>query len=78
MKKVNYPSPKGKGLPPMTHERIWFMKPEYSEKKIVICKGMVDEKDGDVVVFVDDKVHSVKELFADKLGQEVEIKFTEV
>ena len=54
------------------------MKPEYSEKKIVICKGMVDEKDGDVVVFVDDKVHSVKELFADKLGQEVEIKFTEV
>lgn len=55
------------------------MKPEYSEKKIVICKGMVDEKDGDVVVFVDDKVHSVKDLFAaDKLGQEVEIKFTEV
>lgn len=54
------------------------MKPEYSEKKIVICKGMVDEKDDDVVIFVDDKVHSVKDLFADKLGQEVEIKFTEV
>ena len=55
------------------------MKPEYSEKKITTCKGVVDKNDdGSVVVFVDDEVHSVDDLFADKLNQEVEIKFTEV
>ena len=54
------------------------MKPEYSEKKIAICKGVVDEKDNSVVILVDNEVRNVKDLFADKLGQEVEIKFTEV
>lgn len=54
------------------------MKPEYSEKKITICKGYIDNKDDNVVIFVDDEIHNVKDLFADKLGQEVEIKFTEV
>lgn len=55
------------------------MKPEYSEKKITTCKGVVDKNDdGSVVVLVDDEVHSVDDLFADKLNQEVEIKFTEV
>ena len=54
------------------------MKPEYSEKKITNCKGVVDEKDDSVVILVDNEVHNVKDLFADKLGQEVEIKFTEV
>lgn len=55
------------------------MKPEYSEKKITTCKGVVDKNDdGNVVVLVDDEVHSVDDLFADKLNQEVEIKFTEV
>lgn len=54
------------------------MKPEYSEKKITVCKGYVDSKDDEIVIFVDDEVHNVKDLFADKLGQEIEIKFTEV